>query len=34
MPIESTQHLYNPPGPQSWEKMQTYRNEKVPSHTL
>ena len=28
MPIESTQHLYNLPGPQGWEEMRPYTNEK------
>ena len=28
MPIESTQHLYNLPGPQGWEEMRPYVNEK------
>ena len=28
MPIESTQHLYNLLGPQSWEEMRPYTNEK------
>ena len=28
MPIESTQHLYNLLGPQSWEEMRPYANEK------
>ena len=29
MPIESTQHLYNLPGPQGWEEMRLYMNEKL-----
>ena len=29
MPIESTQHLYNLPGPQGWEEMRPYTNEKL-----
>ena len=28
MPIESTQHLFNLPGPQGWEEMRLYMNEK------
>ena len=34
MPIESIQHIYNLLGPQSWEKMQTYRNEKLSPSPL
>ena len=34
MPKESIQHLYNLPGPWGWEKMQTYRNEKLSPSPL
>ena len=34
MPIESIQHLYNLLGPQSKEKMQPYRNEKLTPSPL
>ena len=34
MPKESIQHLFNLPGPWGWEKMQTYRNEKLSPSPL
>ena len=34
MPIDFTQHLYNLPGPQGWEKMRPYTNENVSPSPL
>ena len=34
MPKESIQHNYNLPVPWGWEKMQTYRNEKLSPSPL
>ena len=34
MPIESTQHIYNPPGPQGWEEMRPYGNENLSPSPL
>ena len=33
MPIESTQHLYNIPGPQGWEEMRPYAIKKAHTCT-